>query len=173
MTDRFPTLPGRRSSPAGSRATHNEERQILTVGSLARQARVLLEERFHLIWVEGEISNLAQPRSGHWYFTLKDSDAQIRCAMFAGRNRTVRFPVRNGLKVLLRGRISLYEARGDFQIIAEHLEPAGEGALRAAYETLKLKLDDEGLFAAERKRTLPAAINRVAVISSTSGAALR
>ena len=169
MTQRITQRPDHAPAPA----THNEERQILTVGGLARQARVLLEERFHLIWVEGEISNLAQPRSGHWYFTLKDDKAQIRCAMFAGRNRTVRFPVRNGLKVLLRGRISLYEARGDFQIIAEHLEPAGEGALRAAYDALKGKLEDEGLFAAERKRPLPDSIARVAVISSTTGAALR
>lgn len=161
------------TQPPSHTVTHNEERQILTVGSLARQARLLLEERFHLLWVEGEISNLAQPRSGHWYFTLKDDNAQIRCAMFAGRNRTVRFPVRNGLKVLVRGRISLYEARGDFQLIAEHLEPAGEGALRAAYEALKLQLDREGLFAAERKRALPDTVQRVAVISSTTGAALR
>ena len=152
---------------------HNEARQILTVTALARAARVLLEERFHLIWVEGEVSNLAQPRSGHWYFTLKDRDAQIRCAMFAGRNRSVRFPVRNGLKILLRGRISLYEARGDFQIIAEHLEPAGEGELRVAYETLKRKLEDEGLFADDCKRPLPTGPTRVAVISSTTGAALR
>ncbi len=159
------------SDPSSSR--HNEAKQILQVSELARQARLLLEERFQLIWVEGEISNLAQPRSGHWYFTLKDPDAQIRCAMFAGRNRSVRFPVKNGLQVLLRGRISLYEARGDFQIIAEHLEPAGEGALRAAYEVLKLKLDAAGLFAAERKRPLPALPRRIAVISSITGAALR
>lgn len=134
---------------------------------------MLLEERFAMVWVEGEISNLAQPRSGHWYFTLKDGSAQIRCAMFAGRNRTVRFPVRDGLKVVLRGRISLYEARGDFQLIAEGLEPAGEGALRAAYEALKAKLDEEGLFAPERKRPLPAAPAAIALITSPTGAVIR
>ncbi|MEM1230077.1 MAG: exodeoxyribonuclease VII large subunit [Pseudomonadota bacterium] len=148
-------------------------RRTLTVTQLARQARQLLEDRFALVWVEGEISNLARPGSGHWYFTLKDNGAQLRCAMFAGRNRTVRFPVRNGLKVVLRGRVSLYEARGDFQLIAEALEPAGEGALRAAFEALKATLAEEGLFAETRKRPLPAVPAHIALITSPTGAVIR
>lgn len=148
-------------------------RPVLTVSALAREARLLIEDHFHLVWVEGEISNLRRPGSGHWYFTLKDDAAQLRCAMFAGRNRAVAFTPRDGTQVLVRGRVSLYEPRGDFQLIAEHMEPAGEGALRAAFEALKARLEAEGLFAAERKRPLPALPRRLAVISSATGAALR
>src|SRR5690606_37912595 len=110
---------------------------------------------------------------GHWYFTLKDDRAQLRCCMFASRNRAVRFPLRDGSQVLIRGRLSLYEARGDFQMVAEHLEPAGEGALRAAFDALKVRLEGEGLFDPARKRQLPVLPRRLAVISSPSGAALR
>lgn len=148
-------------------------RPVLSVSALARQARLLIEERFHLVWVEGEISNFRRPGSGHWYFTLKDDSAQLRCCMFASRNRAVRFPLRDGTQVLIRGRVSLYEPRGDFQIVAEHMEPAGEGALRAAFEALKSRLEGEGLFEPERKRALPAVPRRLAVISSATGAALR
>jgi exodeoxyribonuclease VII large subunit len=147
--------------------------QILSVSALARAARLLIEDHFHLVWVEGEISNLRRPGSGHWSFTLKDDAAQLRCAMFAGRNRAIAFQPRDGTRVVVRGRVSLYEPRGDFQLIAEHMEPAGEGALRAAFEALKARLDAEGLFAAERKRALPAMPRRLAVISSATGAALR
>ncbi len=152
---------------------HNEEKQILSVSTLARNARVLLEQKFSNVWVEGEISNFARPRSGHWYFTLKDSNAQIRCAMFANRNRAIKAPVREGLQVMIRGRVSLYEGRGDFQIIVDHLEPAGEGALRAAFEALKTKLAGQGLFESERKRPLPAFPAHIAIITSGTGAALR
>lgn len=152
---------------------HNEEKQILSVSSLARNARVLLEQKFSNVWVEGEISNFARPRSGHWYFTLKDSNAQIRCAMFANRNRATKAPVREGLQVMIRGRVSLYEGRGDFQIIVDHLEPAGEGALRAAFEALKTKLANQGLFESERKRPLPDFPRHIAIITSSTGAALR
>jgi exodeoxyribonuclease VII large subunit len=148
-------------------------RRVLTVSALAREARLLIEDHFHLVWVEGEISNLRRPGSGHWYFTLKDDAAQLRCAMFAGRNRAMAFQPRDGTQVMVRGRVSLYEPRGDFQLIVEHMEPAGEGALRAAFEALKLRLETEGLFAAERKRPLPALPRRLAVISSPTGAALR
>jgi exodeoxyribonuclease VII large subunit len=148
-------------------------RRVLTVSALAREARLLIEDHFHLVWVEGEISNLRRPGSGHWYFTLKDDAAQLRCAMFAGRNRAMAFQPRDGTQVMVRGRVSLYEARGDFQLIVEHMEGSGEGALRAAFETLKLRLEAEGLFAAERKRPLPALPRRLAVISSPTGAALR
>ena len=153
--------------------TRYEDKLVLTVSELAGAARFALEERFPMVWVEGELSNLRAPGSGHWYFTLKDDAAQIRCAMFANRNRTVRFKPRDGMKVILRGRVSLYEARGDFQLLADHLEASGEGALRAAFDALKKKLGDEGLFAEKNKRDLPRYPAHVAVISSRSGAALR
>jgi len=151
----------------------DNQRSVFTVSALAREARLLIEDHFQTIWVEGEVSNFRRPGSGHWYFTLKDAAAQIRCAMFSGRNRAIRPEPKDGARVLLRGRLSLYEPRGDFQFIAEHLEPAGEGALRAAFDALKLRLAAEGLFATERKRPLPALPRRLAVISSASGAALR
>jgi exodeoxyribonuclease VII large subunit len=152
--------------------TRYEDKLVLTVSELAGAARFTLEERFPIVWVEGELSNLRAPGSGHWYFTLKDDAAQVRCAMFANRNRTVRFKPRDGMKVILRGRVSLYEARGDFQLLADHLEVSGEGALRAAFDALKKKLGDEGLFAEKNKRDLPRYPTHVAVISSRSGAAL-
>jgi exodeoxyribonuclease VII large subunit len=149
-----------------------DDQAVLSVSELARQARLLIEERFNLIWVEGEISNFRKPGSGHWYFTLKDSGAQIRCAMFAGRNRAVRFSPEEGTQVVVRGRVSLFEPRGDFQIIAEAMELAGEGALRAAFEALKEKLAAEGMFADEGKQPLPAQPGHLVIISSASGAAL-
>ncbi|MBV1905744.1 MAG: exodeoxyribonuclease VII large subunit [Pseudomonadales bacterium] len=147
------------------------EKIILSVGQLARSARQILEKNFSQVWVEGELSNFARPQSGHWYFTLKDKSAQLRCAMFAGRNRSVKFKPQDGLKVLLRGKVSLYEGRGDFQIIVDRLEPAGEGALRLAFEQLKNQLEQEGLFAQERKRILPVYPRHLAIISSGTGAA--
>ncbi len=149
------------------------ERPVFTVSALARQARLLIEERFNIVQVEGEISNFSRPASGHWYFTLKDDSAQIRCAMFAGRNRNVRPTPRNGNQVLIRGRVSLYEARGDFQIIVDALQPAGEGALRAAFEELKMRLAAEGLFDDAGKATLPSLPRHLTIISSASGAALQ
>jgi exodeoxyribonuclease VII large subunit len=151
----------------------DNERPILTVSELTGAVRFTLEERFPLVWVEGEISNLRAPGSGHWYFTLKDDGAQVRCAMFANRNRFVRFKPRDGMQVILRGRVSVYEQRGDFQLLADHLEPAGEGALRAAFETLRSKLAAQGIFDVERKKPLPTFPAHVAVISSRSGAAVR
>jgi exodeoxyribonuclease VII large subunit len=150
-----------------------EERRVFTVSRLAADVRRMLETGFPLIWVEGEVSNLSRPGSGHWYFTLKDERAQIRCAMFANRNRSIRFQPANGMHVTVRGRVSLYEARGDFQLLADFLEPAGEGALRAAFDALKLRLEQEGLFADARKQTLPRLPQRIGVITSSSGAALR
>ena len=135
MSHRFPTSPGT-----------SAERQVLSVSQLNRQARMTIEQRFHQIWVSGELSSFARPASGHWYFTLKDNDAQVRCAMFANANRRARMQPANGQQVLLRGRVSLYEGRGEFQIIVEHMEPAGEGALRAAFDALKRQLSAEGLF---------------------------
>ena len=119
---------------------------IMSVGDVVKNVRDLIENNYPILSIEGEISNFSQPNSGHWYFTLKDAKAQIRCAMFINRNRLVAHPVKNGDQVLVRARLSVYEQRGDFQAIIEHIEPAGEGALRAAFEKLKSKLSIEGLF---------------------------
>lgn len=148
-------------------------RQVLSVSELNRSARHLLEGEFPMVFVEGEISNLARPSSGHWYFTLKDDSAQLRCAMFRSRNRLIKLPVRDGMQVIVRGRISLYEGRGEFQLVAEFIEDAGDGALRAAFEKLKVKLDAEGLFEPDRKRPVPALPRHVGVITSPTGAAIR
>jgi exodeoxyribonuclease VII large subunit len=150
-----------------------DEPRLLTVSQLAREARLIIEEHLGWVTVEGEISNFRKPGSGHWYFTLKDPDAQIRCAMFAGRNRAVRLTVRDGVQVRVSGRVSLYEPRGDFQLIVERMQPAGEGALKAAFEALKEKLAGEGLFDSDRKRPLPPLPRHLTIISSGSGAALR
>jgi len=123
--------------------------------------------------VEGELSNLAQPASGHWYFTLKDAEAQVRCAMFRPQTRMIGFAPRNGDHVLVRAQVSLYEPRGDFQLIVEFMEPAGYGALQQAFEALKRKLASEGLFDARHKKPLPRLPNRIGVITSPTGAALR
>ena len=148
------------------------ERDIYTVSRLNREARALLEGSFPLLWLEGEISNLARPRSGHIYFSLKDEFAQIRCAMFRMKVVNLRFAPRDGMHVLLRVRISLYEPRGDFQLVVEHMEEAGDGALRRAFEALKHRVAAEGLFAQERKRSLPSLPRRIGVVTSPSGAAI-
>ena len=148
-------------------------RDILTPSQLNTLARDLLEGAFPLIWVEGELGNLSRPGSGHLYFTLKDARAQVRCAMFKPKSQWLNFVPREGLRVLARGRLTLYEARGDYQLILDSLEEAGEGALRRAFEDLKAKLAAEGLFEAARKRPLPAFVRRLAVITSPTGAAVR
>ena len=129
--------------------------RAITVGELTNQARLLIENNFQLVRVEGEISNFSRPASGHWYFTLKDEKAQIRCAMFAGQNRKIQKPISNGEKIIVSGRLTLYEARGDFQIIVEQIEVAGEGALQAAFDALKNRLEAEGLFSDDRKTAIP------------------
>ncbi|MFN3579380.1 MAG: exodeoxyribonuclease VII large subunit [Pseudomonas sp.] len=149
------------------------ERNVLSVSQLNARARSLLEDVFPQIWVEGELSNLAKPSSGHLYFSLKDSKAQIRCAFFRQHASRVRMDMRDGLQVRVRGRVSLYEGRGDYQLIVDSMESAGDGALRQAFEALKAKLDAEGLFAVERKRPLPTHPRRIGVITSPSGAAVR
>jgi len=149
------------------------ERDIYSVARLNSEARMLLEAGLPALWVEGEISNFACPASGHWYFTLKDRDAQIRCAMFRARNSQVGFRPRDGQQMLVRGRVSLYEPRGDYQLIAEAMEDAGEGALRREFEKLKARLQAEGLFDAALKRPLPAMPRRIAVVTSPTGAAVR
>lgn len=150
-----------------------EKYQVYSVSQLNSEARALLEGSFPLIWVEGEISNLARPASGHLYFSLKDPRAQVRCAMFRSRNALVRFRPQAGDKVMIRARVSLYEGRGEFQLIAEHMEPAGAGAMQQAFEALKAKLNAEGLFDPALKQTLPAFPVRIGVITSPSGAAIR
>ncbi len=149
------------------------EAPVLSVSALNRQARLLLEDRLGEVRVRGEIGNFRRPGSGHWYFTLKDESAQVRCAMFRNRNRLSRLQPADGAEVLLRGRVSLFEGRGDYQIVVEHMEPAGEGALRAAFEALKDRLAAEGLFRVERKKPLPPFPAHLAILSSRSGAALR
>jgi exodeoxyribonuclease VII large subunit len=149
------------------------QREIISVTQLNRRARQLLETQFALIWVEGELSNVSVPSSGHWYFTLKDSGAQVRCAMFRNRNQQVRFKPQQGMQVVIRARVSLYEERGDYQIIAEHMEEAGTGALQRQFEALKNKLMQEGLFADARKKSLPKMPQHIAVITSPTGAAVR
>ncbi|MEF8792915.1 exodeoxyribonuclease VII large subunit [Thiohalorhabdus sp.] len=150
-----------------------EEATVYTVSRLNHEARGLLEASFPLLWVEGELSNVSRPASGHLYFSLKDERAQVRCAMFRGRNRLLRFEPEGGMHVRLRAQVSLYTARGDFQLIVEHVEEAGEGALQRAFEELKRKLAAEGLFADEIKRPLPALPRRIGIITSPTGAAIR
>ena len=149
------------------------ERDIYTVSRLNREVRVLLERGFGTLWLEAEISNFARPASGHWYFSLKDAGAQVRCAMFRQRNMLATATPRDGQKVLVRARIGLYEPRGEFQLLIEHIEDAGQGALRRQYEELLARLGAEGLFLASRKRALPALPRRIGVITSPSGAAIR
>ena len=148
-------------------------RDILTPTQLNTLARDLLESAFPLVWVEAELGNVARPASGHLYFTLKDARAQVKCAMFKPKSQWLKFVPREGLRVLGRGRLTLYEARGDYQLVLDHLEEAGEGALRRAFEELKARLQAEGLFDEARKRPLPLYPRRLAVITSPSGAAVR
>jgi exodeoxyribonuclease VII large subunit len=148
-------------------------RDVYSVGRLNREVRMLLESGLPSLWVEGEISNFSSPASGHWYFTLKDRDAQIRCAMFRTRNLGVGFRPKEGQLLQVRGRVGLYEPRGDYQLIVEQLEDAGEGALKREFEKLKARLSAEGLFNEALKRPLPTLPRRIAVITSATGAALR
>ncbi|MFT4177890.1 MAG: exodeoxyribonuclease VII large subunit [Thermomonas sp.] len=147
--------------------------RILSPSQLNTLARDLLEGAFPQVLVEGEIGNLSRPGSGHLYFTLKDARAQVRCALFKPKSQWLKFIPREGLRVLARGRLTLYEARGDYQLVLDTMEEAGEGALRRAFEELKAKLAAEGLFDADRKRPLPAHVQRLAVLTSPSGAVIR
>jgi exodeoxyribonuclease VII large subunit len=149
------------------------ERDVYTVSRLNREVRLLLERGLGTIWLEAEISNFSRPSSGHWYFSLKDSDAQVRCCMFRQRNMLCSFAARDGQKVLVRGRIGLYEPRGEYQLIIDHMEDAGLGALKRQFEELSARLAAEGLFAAERKRRVPTLPKRIGVITSPTGAAIR
>lgn len=145
---------------------------IFTVSRLNQTVRLLLEQEMGQVWISGEISNFSQPSSGHWYFTLKDDNAQVRCAMFRNSNRRVTFRPQHGQQVLVRANITLYEPRGDYQIIAESMQPAGEGLLQQKYEQLKEKLSAEGLFDPQFKQPLPSPASCIGVVTSRTGAAL-
>ncbi len=149
------------------------QRDVLSVTELNHFAKKILEKNLSNIWIEGEISNFSKPASGHWYFTLKDNNAQIRCVMFKKNNQSVKFSIDQGVKIIARANISLYETRGDYQLIAEHLELAGIGDLQKAYEALKTKLEKAGLFAAEHKQKLPKNPAHIGIITSPSGAAIK
>ena len=149
-----------------------KEKRILTVTGLTHLIRGVLEENFEHVWVEGEVSNLAMPASGHIYFTLKDSGAQIRCVLFRASSRALRFRVANGMGLVLRGRVSVYDQRGEYQFIAEYVEPKGVGALQLAFAQLKEKLAKEGLFDEARKRPIPALPRVLGIVTSVSGAAV-
>jgi exodeoxyribonuclease VII large subunit len=151
----------------------SESRDIYSVTRLVREVRDTIEYSFPPLWIQGEISNLAQPVSGHMYFSLKDKSSQVRCAMFKNRNRFLKFQPENGTAVLVKAKVSLYESRGEFQLIVESLEPEGVGALQLAFEQLKQKLMEEGLFAEEHKKSIPKFPTSIGVITSRSGAAIR
>ena len=153
--------------------TKTQDPSVLSVSELNLQARVTIEKQFNVVWVEGELSNFARPRSGHWYFTLKDDSAQVRCAMFVNRNRLAQIQPSDGQQVLIKGRVSIYEGRGDFQIIVDQMEHAGEGMLRQAFEKLKTKLASEGLFSQELKKPLPEYPRHAVIVSSPTGAAVK
>ena len=144
----------------------------LTVSELTRDAKTLLESHFDWVSVEGEIGDFTAASSGHWYFTLKDASSQVRCAMFRRSNARIKPKPARGDHVRIRARVSLYEARGEFQLICEHLAPAGDGALQLAFERLKQRLADEGLFAPSHKKPLPGDARRIGVVTSISGAAI-
>jgi exodeoxyribonuclease VII large subunit len=146
---------------------------VLQVSELTRKVRFILESELNTVWLSGEISNFIAANSGHWYLSLKDSKSQVRCAMFKGNNRRVRLQPRNGQQVLVRAKVSLYEPRGDFQLIIEQMEDAGEGLLRQQYEQLKNKLNALGVFSQAHKQTIPAHIQTVGIVTSPTGAAIK
>lgn len=151
----------------------SSERKILTISEITGRIKGLLESEFRSLWVEGEVSNFRRASSGHLYFTLKDENAQLRCVCFRSYARSVRFGLEDGLKVVARGNLSIYERRGEYQLYVEVMEPVGIGALQLAFEQLKAKLQAEGLFDVERKKPLPLYPQTVGVVTSPTGAAIR
>jgi len=149
------------------------ERKPLTVSQLTTSIRTALESRFAAVWVEGEISNFKDHSSGHWYFTLKDENAQLRAKCFRSTNMRIRFRPANGLKVRARGKLSVYAPRGEYEMVVDALDPVGAGALKIAFEQLRDRLQAEGLFAKELKRPLPVFPRRVGIVTSPTGAAIR
>ena len=161
------------SQPLLASLFDSTERQPVTVSELTQQLRGAIEKRFASVWVEGEVSNFRAHSSGHWYFTLKDEFAQLRAACYRSSNQRIRFRPEDGLLVRVRGRLSVYEAKGEYQLIAEAIEPVGAGALQLAFEQTKARLQAEGLFAQNLKRAIPMFPRRVGVVTSASGAAIR
>ncbi len=153
--------------------TNTQSDFVYTVSELNQDVRTLLERGFPQLWLEGEISNFARPSSGHWYFTLKDSRAQVRCAMFKNKNQKTGFTPKQGDHVVVKAKISLYEARGEFQLLIESMEEAGSGALQRAFDALKNKLQKEGLFDSATKQALPTLPQQIGIITSPTGAAIR
>lgn len=151
---------------------NSQNSNIYSVSSLNRAAKSLLETGLGVVWLSGEISNLTIAVSGHWYFTLKDHSASVKCAMFKGNNRRTGFTPKHGQQVLVRGKLSLYEARGDYQLIAESMQPEGDGLLKQQFDQLKCQLAAEGLFSEQYKKPLPQIIKRIGIITSSTGAAL-
>ena len=149
------------------------ERRVWTVRALVAAVRTHVEREYSDAWVEGEISNFRAPDSGHLYFTLKDGNAQIRVVMFSSKARLLRFRPADGMQVVVRGRVTIYEDRGELQIAAEYIEPKGAGGLQVAFEQLKAKLEAEGLFAAGRKKAIPALPARIGIVTSPQAAALQ
>ncbi|MCY4044166.1 MAG: exodeoxyribonuclease VII large subunit [Cellvibrionales bacterium] len=145
---------------------------ILSVNELNLFAKGTLEKHIGSVWVTGEISNFSRPASGHWYFTLKDNQAQIRCAMFRGRNMLIKKPIENGMQILVKGQVSLYTQRGDYQLIADYLEESGLGALQRQFELLKQKLHKEGLFDPTTKKAIPKHPAHIGIVTSSTGAAI-
>ncbi len=161
------------SQPLFASLFDETERRPLTVSELTESVRKAIEARFSTVWVEGEISNFKAHSSGHWYFTIKDEGAQLRAKCFRSANSRIRFRPKDGLHVRARGRLTVYEARGDYELIVEALDPVGAGALQIAFEQLRDRLQAEGLFAPERKRALPVFPGRVGIVTSPTGAAIR
>jgi exodeoxyribonuclease VII large subunit len=161
------------NSPVGEKSVEKPETKVLSVEELNRQIRQLIEGELSLVWVQGEISNFKAHTSGHYYFSLKDAKSQISAVMFRGHNSRLKFKPTDGLEVIVRGRVTVYEPRGNYQITAEMMEPVGAGALQKAYEQLKDKLKKEGLFDQARKRPLPALPRHIAIVTSPTGAAIR
>src|SRR3954468_24496383 len=161
------------SQPLLASLFDSSARQPVSVSELTQQIRGALEKSFGSIWVEGEVSNFRAHSSGHWYFTLKDEFAQLRSACYRSSNQRIRFRLEDGMQVRARGRLSVYEAKGEYQLIVDAVEPVGSGALQLAFEQTKARLERAGLFASELKRTIPIFPRRIGVVTSASGAALR
>ena len=163
-----PRLPFGAASPPRA-----PSRQVVTVSALTTQIRTVLESTYDEVWVEGELSNTRLWKTGHLYFSLRDDKAQLKAVMFRSTVRYLRFKPEDGLKVIARGRVTVYEPKGEYQIVCEHLQPHGQGALQVAFDQLKRQLESDGLFAADRKRPLPLLPRQIGVVTSLDGAAIR
>ena len=161
------------SKKSSSQSKDDGEPQVFSVSQLNKMIRGTLEKQFQLIWLQAEISNFKAHTSGHWYFSLKDSKSQVSAVMFRGHNSRLKFRPENGMEVLIRGKVTVYEPRGNYQVFCETIEPVGAGALQKQFEQLKEKLHKEGLFDRAHKKPLPKFPKHVAVVTSPTGAAIR